>query len=835
MFCESCQRRPGTMRMTVRRPDGEQRVILLCGLCAYRFQQMMAPGVAARGGGQAQLPGDTYSGQHFPTQRHGMFSGYSQATQQVLKTAEKISADFGLPSVGTMPLLMGILSLRGQSAARLLETRGVSLEDVAQSAPMPAAMPAKAPSGQVRLSADSQTLLDMAQNLAVGHSGAFVEPDHLLLAMLQHENMSATRWMRQRSVDIDALKTDLENAVQQADAESTPQITEASPEEMLMGPSAAGGASGKPGTGNALQQYASDLTEQARMGKLMPAIGREAEMGRVELTLCRLQKNNPLLIGEAGVGKTAIVEGLAQHIVKGDVPDPLKDCTLYQVDLTGMVAGTEMRGEFESRVKDLVDQVVARGPKTILFIDEIHTLVGAGASEGSMDAGNILKPALARGQLHLIGATTIDEFHKYIEKDPALARRFQPVLVGEPTVEQSITILNGIKERFEKHHGVTLSPEAISAAVTLSNQYMTDRFLPDKAVDLVDEACSAVAIENDQEGQGRAVIADDVAKAVSSWTGIPLAKMIEPEKKRLLEMENLLHRRIVNQDAAVRAVSDVVRRSRAGLKDPEKPNGAFVFAGPTGVGKTELARTLAWFLFDDADALVRLDMSEYMEKESVSRLIGAAPGYVGYEEGGQLTEKVRTRPYSVVLFDEMEKAHPQVLNLLLQIADAGRLTDGQGREVNFKNTIIILTTNLGAELFSGGAAAAMDHEALTAKVTELVIAHTSPELVNRMDAVVVFESLSREQVEKVIEIQLEGLSRRLAGQGIALEVSQEAMGWLADRGYDPEMGARPAKRVVQDQLVSPLSEMILSGTLASGSRAVVSLSGDVLAIGHATA
>jgi len=481
-------------------------------------------------------------------------------------------------------------------------------------------------------------------------------------------------------------------------------------------------------------------------------------------------------------------------------------------------------------MKDLLNQVEKLGPQAILFIDESHTLVGAGASEGSMDAGNILKPALARGQLHLIGATTKAEYQKYIEKDPALSRRFQPVLVGEPTTAQAIEMIEGILSRFEKHHNVTVSHEAVTAAVTLSNQYITDRFLPDKAIDLVDEACSSVAIANEKSGQGRAVIAEDVASVISEITGIPLNKMIEPEKKRLLQMEEVLHERLINQEEAVEAVANVVKRSRAGLKDPRKPNGSFIFAGPTGVGKTELARALAEFLFDNEDALIRIDMSEYMEKESVSRLIGAPPGYAGYDEGGQLTEKVKFQPYSVVLFDEMEKANPQVLNILLQVADAGCLTDGKGRTVNFRNTIIILTTNVGADLFYQGMASGMSGEQLKARVTDMLVSATSPELVNRMDAVIVFTSLTEDQVRQVIKLQVNSLGKRLKDQDISLEITEEALAHLAKAGYDPKMGARPAKRLIQNEIESPLSDMILGEILEPESTAKIGVEGGKLKI-----
>lgn len=818
MICENCEKRPATMRMSVRKEDGEQRMIMLCGMCAFRLTNVIPreARVGAAGSGDPGSP-QVFNQHHFPTQRHGAFMGFSPQSQAVMRNAEQVARKLGLAYVGTMCLLIGVLNVDGPTAG-ILSKYGVRLPDLTDAASPTSDMDIDQDEGtkQLSLSQDALEVLKTARHQARGTLDDFIEPAHIVLAMLLMDKVNAARWMKSKGVDFGALEKELLDSLKKSRTET--EITEMSLAEQVLGPEADSKAPG----GNALEKYARDLTAMAEQGKLMPVTGRETELARVTRILSRLKKNNPILLGEAGVGKTAIVEALAERIVSGEVPRRLRGCRVYEVDLTAMIAGTEMRGEFEKRMKLLVDQVRAMGTTAILFIDEVHMLIGAGASEGSMDAGNIIKPSLARGELRLIGATTKDEYSRYIEKDPALARRFQPVLVGEPTMEQAIAILQGIKERFEKHHGVTLSDEAISAAVTLSSQYITDRFLPDKAIDLVDEACSTVAIENEEKSQSRAVIADDIADVISSATGIPLAKMIEPEKKRLLEMEKWLHTRIINQEEAVGLVSDVVRRARAGLKDPNKPNGAFMFAGPTGVGKTELARALAGFLFDDDSALVRLDMSEYMEKESVSRLIGAPPGYVGYEQGGQLTEKVKFKPYSVVLFDEMEKAHPQVLNLILQIADAGRLTDSKGREVNFKNTIIILTSNVGADLFFQ-AGPDFDFDEVKQQVKEMLVAATSPELVNRMDAVVVFRPLTTDQVQEVIKLQVGYLGRRCSDQSITLEVDPEAIAYLASKGYDPSMGARPAKRIIQDELESPLSEMIIGGTLTEGGTAKVTV------------
>ena len=833
------------MKMTVRNASGEQRMLMLCGLCAYRFTNVLPNMAATRSTASGgQLSPELFSEAHFPTQRLGAFQGYSTATQEALGNAENVTRDLGIPLIGTFQLLMGICALN-HPVKQILERYGVTLEklEVAEQKAVdsgvfkgavengasvrgtPPAQPSQP--AQVKMQGNTLSILEMAQNKAVGTSSSFIEPEHLILAMIELPQVSSTRWLLQLGVNLDALKGDLLQSLTDRQAGPSANVMPAN----LAGLSVPDTADGQPARDtDALAKFAQDLTTRAEQGKLMPIVGREVELNRVEMILSRLQKNNPILLGEPGVGKTAVVEALAQHIASGDVPTRLRGCRVFEVDLASMIAGTQMRGEFEQRMKDLMTQVEAIGPKAILFIDESHTLVGAGSSEGSMDAGNMLKPALARGQLHLIGATTKAEYQKYIEKDPALARRFQPVLVGEPTTGQAIEMIEGILDRFEKHHNVTIAQEAVTAAVTLSNQYITDRFLPDKAIDLIDEACSCVAMANEKSGEKRAVIAEDVAEVISQITGIPLTKMIEPEKKRLLQMENVLHERLINQEEAVAAVSSVVKRSRAGLKDPHKPNGSFIFAGPTGVGKTELARSLAEFLFDNEDALIRIDMSEYMEKESVSRLIGAPPGYVGYDEGEQLTEKVKFRPYSVVLFDEMEKAHPSVLNILLQVADAGCLTDGQGRTVNFRNTIIILTTNVGADIFYKGLQAGMTHDQLKQKVTDLLVSATSPELINRMDALIVFTPLTEAQVRQVIKLQVKALGKRLKDQNMSLDITDEALTYMAKVGYDPQMGARPAKRLIQNEIESPLSDMILGETLKPGQTARIGLKDGKLSI-----
>jgi ATP-dependent Clp protease ATP-binding subunit ClpB len=759
--------------------------------------------------------------------------------------------------------------------------------------------------GEVGLARPTTEALAAAERYAKGMQDDYVSTEHILLGLT--ESPEGKR-LAQYGLTKDAILKVLHSV------RGSQRVTTQAPES----------------TYQALEKYGRDLTAQARQGKMDPVIGRDEEIRRVVQILSRRTKNNPALIGDPGVGKTAIVEGLAQRIINGDVPEGLKHKRLVQLDMGALVAGAKYRGEFEERLKAVLQEIAEAAGEVILFVDEMHTVVGAGAAEGAMDAGNMLKPMLARGELHMIGATTIAEYRKHVEKDPALERRFQPVLVEEPSVEETISILRGLKERYEVHHGVRITDSAVIAAATLSNRYITDRHLPDKAIDLVDEAAarlrtqidskpqaldevdrdimqleierealkkekdkaskerleklereladlreqssqlharwqtekSAIAelrsvkgqieqtrLEIEQaerraelekvarlrygtlrdlegrlvEGERRLielqtegallkeeVDAEEIGQVVARWTGIPVSRLLEGEMEKLIHMEERLHQRVVGQDNALRAVANAVRRSRAGLQDPNRPIGSFIFLGPTGVGKTELARALAEFLFDDERAMVRIDMSEYQEKHTVSRLIGAPPGYIGYEEGGQLTESVRRRPYSVVLFDEIEKAHLEVFNVLLQLLDDGRLTDGHGRTVDFRNTVVIMTSNLGNTLWEGGRQVGRD------EITRVLQAHFRPEFLNRIDEIVVFHQLSREHLAEIVDIQLRHVAERLAEHGYILHVSEAAREYLAEAGYDPDYGARPLKRAIQRELQDPLALKVLAGEFHEG-------------------
>jgi ATP-dependent Clp protease ATP-binding subunit ClpC len=806
-----------------------------------------------------------------------MFERFTDRARRVVVLAQEEARMLNHNYIGTEHILLGLVHEGEGVAATALESLGISSEGVRQQVEEIIGQGQQAPSGHIPFTPRAKKVLELSlrEALQLGHN--YIGTEHILLGLIREGEGVAAQVLVKLGADL--------NRVRQ-------QVIQLLSGYQGKEPAAAGaGAPGEaaPSTSLVLDQFGRNLTQAAREGKLDPVIGREKEIERVMQVLSRRTKNNPVLIGEPGVGKTAVVEGLSQKIVKGEVPETLKDKQLYTLDLGALVAGSRYRGDFEERLKKVLKEIRTRGD-IILFIDEIHTLVGAGAAEGAIDAASILKPMLARGELQTIGATTLDEYRKHLEKDAALERRFQPIQVGEPSLAHTIEILKGLRDRYEAHHRVSITDAALVAAATLADRYISDRYLPDKAIDLIDEAGARMRIRrmtappdlrefDEKIAQVRrdkesAIDAQDferaaqlrdkektllaqkaqrekewkagdldvvsevddeqIAEVLANWTGIPVYKLTEEETSRLLRMEDELHKRIVGQEDAVKAVSMAIRRTRAGLKDPKRPSGSFIFAGPSGVGKSELSKALAEFLFGSEDSLIQLDMSEFHDRYTVSRLVGAPPGYVGYDEGGQHTEKVRRRPFSVVLFDEIEKAHPDVFNTLLQILEDGRLTDGQGRIVDFKNTVIILTTNLGtrdvAKAVSLGFQTDNDvdsnYERMKQKVNDELKAHFRPEFLNRIDDTIVFHQLNPSQILRIVDLMVARIETQLRNKDMGLELTENAKIWLAEKGWDPVMGARPLRRTIQRELEDPLSERILFNELRPGQTVVIDVGSD---------
>ncbi len=803
-----------------------------------------------------------------------MFERFTDRARRVVVLAQEEARMLNHNYIGTEHILLGLIHEGEGVAAKGLEALGISLEGVRAQVEEIIGQGQQAPSGHIPFTPRAKKVLELSlrEALQLGHN--YIGTEHILLGLIREGEGVAAQVLVKLGADLNRVRQQVIQLL------SGYQGKEAA---------TAGAPEGTPSTSLVLDQFGRNLTVAAREGKLDPVIGREKEIERVMQVLSRRTKNNPVLIGEPGVGKTAVVEGLAQAIVSGEVPETLKNKQLYSLDLGALVAGSRYRGDFEERLKKVLKEIRTRGD-IILFIDEIHTLVGAGAAEGAIDAASILKPMLARGELQTIGATTLDEYRKHLEKDAALERRFQPIQVKEPSVVHTIEILKGLRDRYESHHKVSISDDAVVAAATLADRYISDRFLPDKAIDLLDEAGSRLRIRRmtappelremdekiadvrkekesaidgqdfelaaslrDKEKQLMAekaerekswkagdldVVAEVdeelIAQVLSTATGIPVFKLTEAETSRLIRMEDELHKRVIGQEQAIKALSQAIRRTRAGLKDPRRPGGSFIFAGPSGVGKTELSRTLAQFLFGDADALIQLDMSEYSEKHTASRLFGAPPGYVGYDEGGQLTEKVRRRPFSVVLFDEIEKAHPDIFNSLLQVLEEGRLTDAQGRQVDFKNTIIIMTTNLGtrdiSKALSLGFANVNDalgnYERMKNKVSDELKTHFRPEFLNRIDDVIVFHQLEKNEIIQIVDLMITNLETRLKEKDMGIELTSAAKSVLAQRGYDPALGARPLRRTIQREIEDALSEKILFGDIKAGQIVLIDVEGE---------
>ena len=816
-----------------------------------------------------------------------MFERFTERARQVVVLAQEEARTLKHNYIGTEHILLGLLREEEGLAARVLEGLEITVEEVRAQVIRIVGSGEEVTSGQIPFTPRAKKVLELAlrEALSLGHN--YIGTEHILLGLVRENEGVAARILADFDADSENLRNEIIRML-------------SGPGRRQQGQGGGGGGAGgsqEKKSSKLLDQFGRNLTKLAAEGKLDPVVGRQEEIERVMQILSRRTKNNPVLIGEPGVGKTAVVEGLAQRISSNQVPDLLKNKQIYTLDLAALVAGSKYRGEFEERLKKVMKEITQRGD-IILFIDELHNLVGAGAAEGAIDAASILKPALARGELQTVGATTLDEYRKYLERDSALERRFQQIKVDEPSQEETVQILRGLRDRYEAHHRVTITDEALEASANLTDRYISERFLPDKAIDLIDEAASRMRIrtmsappsfhdleeeietvrkeketaiesqefekaanlrdkerrltnkkreledewKSDEGGPRPSIGEDEIADIVSMWTGIPVFKLTEAESRKLLRMEDELHKRVIGQEAAIKAVSRAIRRSRAGIKDPKRPGGSFIFLGPSGVGKTELARTLAEFLFGDESALIQVDMSEYMEKHAVSRLVGSPPGYVGYDEGGQLTEQVRRKPYSVVLLDEVEKAHPEVFNILLQILEDGRLTDSQGRQVDFRNTIIIMTSNIGAATisrntplgFSVADEMGLSYDDMKSRIMGELKRVFRPELINRIDEVIVFHKLTKEEITQIVDLLLVRLMKQVAEHGVTLQLSDAAKDLLVEQGYDPTMGARPLRRAIQRLIEDPIADQVLLGGMAEGNTIVVDRDGDEMAISVTT-